>query len=205
MKVTCEVMKDLMPSYVDDICSDDTKELLKEHIQTCSSCKQLLTTMEQPVSNLKLTEDEQDKIKKPFHKIRKRNRIKILISVVLTLAVTIGCMIMIQNVGSIHDIFFPEEIVIINAEEGIHEWKNIAFDQSQYLIYDTIFYKKKITNNANSSGIVTFRILDKEGNIVMDKISMEPGTTKKLNNLENNEKYIVQFLGEAGWYMVNFY
>ena len=40
MKVTCNIIKDLMPSFVDEICSEDSKNLIYEHIQSCEQCKE---------------------------------------------------------------------------------------------------------------------------------------------------------------------
>lgn len=45
MKLTCNVIQDLLPSYVDDICSNDTKILVEEHVEECSQCKEKLNQM----------------------------------------------------------------------------------------------------------------------------------------------------------------
>lgn len=42
MKITCDVIRDLLPLYHDDICSPDTRELVEAHIQTCEDCKREL-------------------------------------------------------------------------------------------------------------------------------------------------------------------
>ena len=39
MKISCDVAKDLLPLYAEDICSDDSKRLLQEHLQTCGDCR----------------------------------------------------------------------------------------------------------------------------------------------------------------------
>ena len=41
----CSVIQDLLPSYVDNICSEDSKELVREHVAGCSSCKAKLEQM----------------------------------------------------------------------------------------------------------------------------------------------------------------
>lgn len=38
-KITCEIIKDLLPLYIDDVCSDDSKHIVEEHISNCESCK----------------------------------------------------------------------------------------------------------------------------------------------------------------------
>ena len=38
MKMKCSVIQDLMPSYVDEICSQDSRELVQEHLAECEQC-----------------------------------------------------------------------------------------------------------------------------------------------------------------------
>lgn len=39
MKISCDVAKDLLPLYAEDICSEDSKRLLQEHLQMCGDCR----------------------------------------------------------------------------------------------------------------------------------------------------------------------
>ena len=39
MKISCDVAKDLFPLYAEDLCSEDSKRLLQEHLQTCGDCR----------------------------------------------------------------------------------------------------------------------------------------------------------------------
>lgn len=41
-KITCNVIKDLLPLYIDDFLSDDSKKLIEGHISNCSDCKKEL-------------------------------------------------------------------------------------------------------------------------------------------------------------------
>lgn len=45
MKMKCSVIQDLLPSYTDNICSEDTKELVEEHVAECMQCKEKLEQM----------------------------------------------------------------------------------------------------------------------------------------------------------------
>ncbi|MCH5254208.1 MAG: zf-HC2 domain-containing protein [Lachnospiraceae bacterium] len=44
-QVHCNVIKDLLPSYLENICSEETSILVKEHLQECDSCKKIMTLM----------------------------------------------------------------------------------------------------------------------------------------------------------------
>ena len=38
-KITCEIIKDILPLYVDDVVSADTRTMVEEHLAECESCK----------------------------------------------------------------------------------------------------------------------------------------------------------------------
>ena len=42
MKITCDVIQDLMPSYIDGILSEDSKALVEEHMGTCQDRKSVV-------------------------------------------------------------------------------------------------------------------------------------------------------------------
>ena len=46
MKITCEIIRDLLPLYHDGVLSDDSKALVKEHISYCEKCKAELREMD---------------------------------------------------------------------------------------------------------------------------------------------------------------
>ena len=41
MKITCDVIQDLMPSYIDGILSEDSRALVEEHMGTCQECRKI--------------------------------------------------------------------------------------------------------------------------------------------------------------------
>ena len=38
-KISCNIIRDILPLYLDDVVSDDTKELVEEHLETCDACR----------------------------------------------------------------------------------------------------------------------------------------------------------------------
>ena len=34
----CEVIRDLLPLYADDVCSERSRELIEEHLRECPEC-----------------------------------------------------------------------------------------------------------------------------------------------------------------------
>ena len=41
-KISCDVIGDLLPLYCDDVCSEDSRRIVEEHLQTCPKCSELL-------------------------------------------------------------------------------------------------------------------------------------------------------------------
>ena len=46
-KITCQVIQDLLPSYIDGLCSEDSEKLVKEHIAACEECRKAYDRMKQ--------------------------------------------------------------------------------------------------------------------------------------------------------------
>lgn len=47
MKITCDVIQDLMPSYIDGILSEDSRALVEEHMGTCQECRKMYEIMKE--------------------------------------------------------------------------------------------------------------------------------------------------------------
>ncbi len=50
MKYTCEMIKDLLPLYADEVCSEDSRKAVAEHIGSCPSCRNMLQKMSQQLT-----------------------------------------------------------------------------------------------------------------------------------------------------------
>ena len=44
-RISCEVARDLLPLYCDDVCSQESRILIDEHLKNCSDCDALLKKM----------------------------------------------------------------------------------------------------------------------------------------------------------------
>ena len=44
-KISCDVINDLLPSYIDGICSEESKKIVEDHLQNCPSCKETYRAM----------------------------------------------------------------------------------------------------------------------------------------------------------------
>ena len=80
----CDIVNDLIPSYVDGICSDATKEYVEGHTQKCESCRQMRETYKDNVlSGEKLEQRGMDGLKKIRTKMKYQNLVCYLVLVFL--------------------------------------------------------------------------------------------------------------------------
>lgn len=82
----CEIIQDLIPSYVDEVCSDRSKEVVEAHMRECDTCKKLVEQYRATeFSSGKLEEKELNGLKK----IRRRLQRQQIVSWVLALLLVI--------------------------------------------------------------------------------------------------------------------
>ena len=43
----CEIIRDLLPAYCDEVCSEETAAEIKAHTAECSECRKMLEALEQ--------------------------------------------------------------------------------------------------------------------------------------------------------------
>lgn len=90
----CSVIVDLLPLYKEDICSEETKELVEDHIRGCEDCRLLCETMTLPEPEKKVVPDEAEIFKKVGRKLKKSRFTKImsvLMCVCLVLFAGVNC------------------------------------------------------------------------------------------------------------------
>ncbi len=49
MKHDCEVIRDLLPLYQDDVCSPKSREMVEEHLKECEACKKELEEIKKEI------------------------------------------------------------------------------------------------------------------------------------------------------------
>ena len=166
-KVNCNVIQDILPLYIDNVISDDTKELVEEHLQNCEICQRVYDdTRIDLASELNAhgqtkENNNEGKDLKNFKKFFKRRKIRtILISIAATIvffAVVITFMnrhvtyISYKDAGITITSNDTDEIQYTTKIKGNYHWitsldsetgiAKIYFEQSLWEKYvDGIFY-----------------------------------------------------------------
>lgn len=85
MKISCNVVKDLLPLYAEDLASQDSRNLVEAHICTCEDCKTLLNTMEKPTPIP--AEPSMDSLNKVKKTIRRRRILSVMAAVMAVITI----------------------------------------------------------------------------------------------------------------------
>lgn len=201
----CEVIQDLLPLYIDNICSEESRRIVSEHLESCNACKKLYGDMCNPVKQ-DLSEPELDS-KQAFKAINHKWRIKkisiVCASILLTAIIMITGYMVVQNVSSVHDYFFPATFVTLR-DISDNEWQQLTFEDTDVLVFDSTFYKKTVTLDAYSDAAISIRISDTNGAIILGEKTIQPGTSLSLDMLEKDVEYIVEIKGNANFICLNF-
>lgn len=116
-KENCEVINDLLPLYIDDICSEESKKIVELHLKECDNCNNLYQMMK---TDIKLTKDTDDRvIKKIKKKILIEKIVTAVLAVVLTIAIIISCVfpLFIEKVN-MNQVISIEQVSVEEDENG---------------------------------------------------------------------------------------
>lgn len=93
MKISCEVIKDLLPLYCDGVCSDTTKKIVEEHLTECNECSLILQKMS--VSLRSTNSDRQETEEKMFIGAAKKWKKSLCIAFAKGILIAVLCVVTI--------------------------------------------------------------------------------------------------------------
>ena len=115
MKISCNIIKDRLPLYVENIVSNESKALVEEHLKSCIECQSKLQKMQQPV---KLSADKDMNELKALKKIWNRGKLHIAIITSVSLILLFTCLISLYFV-ELPVKYSDAEITV--TEEPLHD------------------------------------------------------------------------------------
>lgn len=86
-KAACEIIQDLMPSYIDGLASESTEKLIEEHIRSCAECRRMLENMRSGNEEAKKPDDRDRREIDFLKKSRRKSKRAVVLGVMLTLLV----------------------------------------------------------------------------------------------------------------------
>lgn len=145
IKLPCEVVRDLFPSYIDELTNEVTNHMIEEHLKECENCRKVLSFMKDPEAEP--VEDAKEKEEIDFlKKARKSNRKKIIVAVVAALAMLL--LVVIISSSFLGTAISGEYVACQLDVKGNVLMVNGALMDSRYRISDVEFKEEE-------GGIVT--------------------------------------------------
>lgn len=136
MKKNCEVIKDLIPLYADDVCSAESKKMVENHLKNCNECKEILETIKKDEKSKNSIEKE---TMTSFYKTIKKRKIK---AVIISLIVFIIVVLLIKYIYTC--ILFNH---IINKAHKYSDIDNMFIQKMENSLNDEIYVTKKYYKN----------------------------------------------------------
>lgn len=188
----CYIVRDLLPLYMDGICSDESKQLVKKHLEQCEACKSNIENIDEIV---KRSNEEDAFLYNPFNVLKRRLMIRNIILVMITIAIMILIHCFIENVASIHDFIYTNRTYVITIDdEEAGSWVTLGEIEIHELIC-----KGVITNNANSTGVCNIKIVSDDE--MVQKIEAGESKTVKMRKGVN---YDIKIMAKPGTYCIHF-
>lgn len=204
MSKQCKIVADLLPLYHDGVCSEESRQMVDEHLAQCEDCRKMLGQIDGELVS-PIVKDADIKPLKSINKAVRKGKKKALIAgIAITLAVLLilftGVSIWWYTQEYTYYIPFaagqePDSIYEYNEDGSIKQ--AVVVDASRYTWYDDTYrYDVEIPSFLSGSGYVRMTPLDnsEKENISLD-ITRWEGT-----------KYVfhVSFFGdEHNWYGEN--
>ena len=85
-KIPCEIIQDLLPSYIDELTSDVTNREVEAHMEGCEQCRNVFRQMKAP--DIETTENEEKEIDF-LKKTKKKHRRNLILCVAVVWAIAV--------------------------------------------------------------------------------------------------------------------
>lgn len=184
MKISCKIIEDLLPLYYDNICSNESKELIDEHLKECEHCKKTLDEISNtlPIENKKPIEPLKS-VSDKWLKFRKKSLIKGLI---------IGVSIC---------------LVLVTAFFALTQWRIIPVNADKFEVTDLcelsdgqIAFHLYVDDNYNLHTITVDITDDNVMYITPKRGVIEDRRRKEFNAGFFDRDYVVSVSGNVEWY-----
>ena len=106
MKYSCSVVKDLLPLYHDNVCSEASRAIVEEHLLECDACKNEMGKIDNEIYDIDLQKEKEDVVERYTKKFKRKSMlVGVALSGVLGIPVLV-CLIVNIATGNALDWFF---------------------------------------------------------------------------------------------------
>ena len=138
MKLNCSIVDDLLPLYLENDCSEESKVALEEHLKECLACRKKLARMKETnIIPQAVTAESEIQLTNYVKKV-KRHRIRIGIVAIL-ISVLSACILSLCFL-TIKDMRTQANPIVYTVEDGVYnltsaDLKTTAADVGNYILF----------------------------------------------------------------------
>lgn len=161
-KEECNIVKDLLPQYMEDLLSDESKTFVSKHLENCNSCKNYYEKMKSNLESEEKQEELDEEVEINFlKKLKKSTKLwkKILLMILIIFAI-IGSFIFIKY-NKISKVLDNSKLKLLELENHLNNYKLVQKqinknykDGTNSEITTTYYYKdgksKKVYENVET-------------------------------------------------------
>lgn len=85
--ISCDIVRDLLPLYCDNVCSEASSEAVRQHLEECEACRAVFEEMSAALAGENTETDVEAPVRRSMQALKKRFRWKRLI----TALIAVGC------------------------------------------------------------------------------------------------------------------
>lgn len=129
MKTNCDIIQDLLPLYCDNVCSEESKQTIEEHIQECEQCRNDLLQMQKEIKGETPHINEQKVTKVAKTALKKKK----------TIAFVAGCLVVLLLVSLVIGAGFTYHA--LNSADG-DDYDSLRAHAERYLGWQIQYIKQ---------------------------------------------------------------
>lgn len=172
-KISCNVIQDMLPLYIEKTACDDTVELIEEHLKTCETCRRsyqmILSELSDPAEKVLEISQEECETESSVEELRRFKRFlsqkrlqTALLSMVAVIVVFTGLIFFMnhyvrhltsQEAGLIYIAENEEEVLFEDSVKGFYRWYN-SLDRDNGVM--TIHYEQSLWDRCIRGQYVPF-------------------------------------------------
>ena len=197
--IDCEIIQDLLPSYIDKACSEATNKIVSAHLKNCQNCSMILNDVNNNNEDTSNFQKEKVNFLKRFNKI-----ITITFVIILILIIILSVNIFLYCLKSKTFYIDLNDISITNTSQFFHDSNEINLKLSHNTY--TLFFDELITSDLENNKYLYIQLKGtfpkSEGLPQRTYLSYPYGEFKKifLEDLKGNTKEI---WNEDEGYLIN--
>lgn len=164
MRNECNIVRDILPLYVEDMVSEDTASFVEEHLESCAECREELAELKKSAEIADMSKpvpvnyvNEAAPLKAVKKRLRRRQMLMILLSFVVTVVL----------IGGVGFILFLWGVPA--ASENFKLETEFQYSEDSYLNQEFVLHISNMTGKPIGISVESVYRTDKNGQNVYDE------------------------------------